>query len=255
MATLSVACAARQPRSVADRFVTQGEPTIDLGGPVAEPPAAEYVATLRALSANARPRAKTTTPETLEGSDAQLRGALAVLAVARSAAAHRDVAVEYRRLGIMDAAYTHLSAAIRLHPGDATAFDLRARLWRSWGLPGLGIADARRAVALAPQSATAWNTLGLLLENRGSGRVAIRAYVRAVQLDRRAGYAWNNLCRAWTYVGEAAAAADACRRTIALDSSLTDAPVLLAVAERMASRRPAPPPASDRRAAVVGPAR
>ncbi|MGE3509787.1 MAG: hypothetical protein AB7N65_12980 [Vicinamibacterales bacterium] len=232
VAVAAVGCAARRPVTVADRFVTHGEPSIDLGGSVQALGTAEYVAQLRALAAEARPRAKSTSPEALESRDPRLKDALAVLLRAPSAAAHKAVALEYRRLGVPDAAFTHLSAAIRLDPKDPTAYDLRARLWRAWGLPGLGIADARRAVALAPQSATAWNTLGLLLEGHGDAVIAVRAYLRAIHFDRQAGYAWSNLCRAWTTTGEERAALDACRRALTLDPTLWDAQVTLAQAEQ-----------------------
>lgn len=247
-------CAARHPVSITDRFVTQGEPAVDLGGPTSTD-ADQYVAALRALAVNARPRAKTTTPTLLEAQDHGLRDALNVLAVAPSSSAHRAVALEYRRLGIPDAAYSHISAAIRLNPLDATAYDLRARIWRGWGLPGLGLPDARRAVALAPRSATAWNTLGLMLEGRGSTTLAIRAYLRAVQIDRQAGYAWNNLCRTWTNAGEGAAAVPACRRTLDLDPSLTSAQVALFRAEQLTAPRPPSARASEHAAAAARSAR
>lgn len=251
---VTLGCAVRRPMSFTDKFVTQGEPTIDLGGP--QPADTdEYVAKLRALAVQARPRAKSTSPDMLETQDAALRDALNVLAVAPTATAHRAVALEYRRLGIPDAAYTHISAAIRMDPDDASAYDLRARIWRSWGLPGLGLPDARRAVALAPRSATAWNTLGLMLEGRGSTTLAIRAYVRAVQIDRQAAYAWNNLCRTWTTAGEGAAAVPACRRTLELDPSLTGAQVELFKAEQLTAPRPPSVRAAERAAATARAAR
>ena len=232
LAAAAVGCAARRPTSLADRFIRQGDPTVDLGGPTPSTPTAEYVSQLRALAAQARPREKATQIESLEARDPRLKAALAALSAAPSAAAHREVALEYRRLGIPDAAFTHVSAAIRIDPKDAAAHDLRAKLWRAWGLSSLGLADARRAVQLAPRSATAWNTLGLLLEGSGSGRLAIRAYVRAVQFDAQAGYAWNNLCRTWAAVGENAAAVQACRRTLALEPGYADAQLMLYQAER-----------------------
>lgn len=233
VAAAAVGCATRRPVTVADRFVTRGEPTLDLGGSLQALGTAEYVAQLRALAVEARPRAKSSSPEALESRDPRLKDALAALLRAPSAGAHKTVALEYRRLGVPDAAFTHLSAAIRLNPKDATAYDLRARLWRGWGLPGLGIADARRAVALAPQSATAWNTLGLTLEGHGDVVIAVRAYLRAIHFDRQAGYAWSNLCRAWTTAGEERAAIDACRRALTLDPTLWDAQVALAHAEQL----------------------
>lgn len=237
LATVAVGCAAHKPPSFADRFVTQGEPTVDLGGPRPQPTTAEYVSQLRMLAAHAKPTTKASSLDVLEVRDQPLRDKLAMLATTPSAVAHRDVALEYRRLGIVDAAFKHASAAIRLDPKEASAYDLRAKLWRSWGLPGLGIADARRAVALAPRSATAWNTLGLMLEGSGSASLAVRAYLHAVQYDREAGYAWGNLCRAWTTTGEGPAAATACRRALAIQPDLADAQLALFEAERLIDSR------------------
>jgi tetratricopeptide (TPR) repeat protein len=236
-AAATIGCASRRPASIADRFVKQGEPTIDLGGQPPAPSTAEYVAKLRALAAQARPHAKSVSPEVAEARDQRLRDRLAALRAAPSAAAHRDVAAEYRRLGIADAAYSHLSAAIRLAPKDAVAYDQRARIWRAWLLPALGLPDARRAVALAPASATAWNTLGLLLEDSGHTTDGIEAYLRAVVLDAGAGYAWSNLCRAWSTTGDSASAAQACRHVLAIDPSDRSAQLNLLKAERLAAPR------------------
>ena len=80
------------------------------------PETATYVAQLRKLAETAKPRPKTATPDAAEVRDATLRERLAALQEAPSAAAHLQVALEYRRLGILDAAFSHLSAAIRLEP-------------------------------------------------------------------------------------------------------------------------------------------
>lgn len=238
LAAAAVGCAAHKRTSLADRFVKQGEPTVDLGGPRPQSTTAEYVSKLRTLAAQAKPSTKASSFDVLEARDQRLRGTLAVLATTPSAVAHRDVALEYRRLGIADAAFKHASAAIRLDPNEASAYDLRAKLWRSWGLPGLGIADAKHAVALAPRSATAWNTLGLVLEGSGSASLAVRAYLHAVQNDREAGYAWGNLCRAWTTTGDGPAAVAACRRALAIQPDSADAQLALFDAERRAESLP-----------------
>lgn len=232
IATTAIGCAARSPRSLADRFIKQGEPAVDLGGPPLTATTDEYVAKLRALSAQAQPRTKRVSLEMLEGHDTSLRDALAVVSAGPSPSAHVRVALEYRRLGIADAAFEHASAAVRLDPKNATAYDLRARIWRVWGLAHLGLSDARRAVALAPGSATAWNTLGLILEGAGDTPMALRAYLRSVQIDTQAAYAWNNICRAWTSTGESQAAVQACRRTLALEPSYKEAEVMLYQAGR-----------------------
>jgi len=220
---------------VAERFIRQGEPAVDFGGPPlsAKPSTAQYVAQLRKLALEARPHDKVTTPEVAEVQDRRLREALERLRAEPTAEAHRDVAVEYRRLGIADAAYTHVSAAIRLAPKEAASYDLRARIWRSWGLPELGIPDARRAVALAPRSASAWNTLGLLLENSRRPVEGVKAYLQAVVLEDQAAYAWSNLCRVWVVGRDGASAIHACRRAQALAPADTAVAANLVVAERL----------------------
>jgi Flp pilus assembly protein TadD len=247
-ASAAVGCATHK-RSVADRFVHRGEPSINLGGPTLSQ-TSSYMAQLRKLSAEARPRPKQQAAEVAETQDVRLRDALAALKAEPSAAAHRAVAIEYRRLAILDAAFSHLSKAIRLEPHDASLFDLRARIWRAWMLPHLGLADARKAVQLAPDSATAWNTLGLLLESSAGSEVATKAYLQAVVLDRHAAYAWNNLCRVWMDRSDGQSASKACERTVQLDASFRSAELNLNRARVLAAaasstiddlRRPVPP--------------
>jgi tetratricopeptide (TPR) repeat protein len=132
---------------------------------------------------------------TVEARDPALAAALLKLRLAPSAAQHRVVATEYQRLGILDAAFDQLTAAIRSDPRDATAYDARARLWRQWGYPLMGVADANRAIFYAPKSAAAYNTLGTLLGAAGRFEAARRAFERAVALDPAAAFARDNLSR------------------------------------------------------------
>ena len=116
------------------------------------------------------------------------------LRLAPTAARHRAAAAHYRRLRIDDTAFDHLTAAIRLEPNDAAAYDERARIWRDWGYPGLGMADAARAVFLAPMSAAAHNTRGTLLAAIGDLDGALLEFGQALILDPRAPFAAANLC-------------------------------------------------------------
>jgi len=210
VAAAATGCAAHRS-TITNTFVRQGEPSVDLGGAVPGPETATYVAQLRKLAETARPRPKSTAPDAAESRDGPLRDRLAAVQETPSAATHLQVALEYRRLGILDAAFSHLSAALRLDPKDGAVYDMRARLWRAWGLPQLGLPDARKAVAFSPRAATAWNTLGLLLEESGNPDRGIPAYLHAIALDGDASYAWSNLCHAWTLRGDPAAAVPACR--------------------------------------------
>ena len=212
----------------------QGEPSVDLGGPVPGSETATYVAQLRKLAETAKPRPKTATRDAAEVRDVALRERLAALQEAPSAAAHRQVALEYRRLGIPDAAFSHLSAAIRLDPKDGASYDLAGddcgarggclnsvfrtpgRPWRSH--PGPPVRGTRSACCSKRAAAP----------DRG-----VAAYLRAVALDDQASYAWSNLCHAWTLRNDPAAAVQACRRALDLDSTLHWAQVNLFNAERL----------------------
>jgi tetratricopeptide (TPR) repeat protein len=132
---------------------------------------------------------------TIEGTDPALSAALLVLRLAPTAAAHRAVAAEYRRLRIDDTAFDHLRAATRLDPSDAAAYDGLARIWRDWGYAALGLPDAARAVFYAPGSAAAHNTRGTLLAAIGDRAGAKRDFERALALDPTVTYAATNLCR------------------------------------------------------------
>lgn len=235
-------CAARRHHSIADSFIRQGKPSIDLGGSIQSGDTGTYVSQLRKVAAEARPRGKAPANNTAEVQEQGLRDALAALHATPSAETQRRVAFEYRRLGVLDAAFRHFSAAIAMHAKDAVSHDQRARIWRIWGLPHLGLPDAKRAVQLAPTSATAWNTLGLLLEESQAHERAVNAYLRAVVLNDQATYAWQNLCRAWIDQRDAASAVQACRRASWQEPSHVATQARLHQAERMlAGIAPAPP--------------
>ncbi len=122
-----------------------------------------------------------------------MAAALLTLRLSTSAARHRDVATEYRRLGVNDAAFDHLTAATRLEPKDAAAYDELARIWRDWGFPQMGMADAARAVFYAPRSAETHNTRGTLLAALGLTEAARRDFQTALLLDPAAPFAAANL--------------------------------------------------------------
>jgi tetratricopeptide (TPR) repeat protein len=134
--------------------------------------------------------------QTLESTDSRLQVALLRLAAVPNAMSHRQVAIEYRRLGVKDASYDHFAAAVKLQPSDAFSHDALARILRDWGMPERALVDARRAVADAPQSAPAANTLGTVFQALGEFAEAKRWYSRAAVLDPNAWYALNNSCYA-----------------------------------------------------------
>jgi Flp pilus assembly protein TadD len=191
---------------------------------------------IRHLSAKARPVAKHMSGTTIESSDPRLAAALMTLATVPSAESHRLVAAEYARLGIRDAAFDNYRKATLLDPRDAAAYDGLARIWRDWGLPGLGLGDARRAVYFAPNSAQAHNTLGTVLQTLGQRDAARKAYGRALEIDPRAAYALNNLCYVGLLDRRTAEAVQLCKQAIALDGSLMAARNNLALVYASAGR-------------------
>jgi tetratricopeptide (TPR) repeat protein len=132
---------------------------------------------------------------TVESRDAGLKAALARLARVESAEHHRQLASEYRRLGVVDEAHDHLMASTRLEPKNPAGYDELARLWRDSGFPQFGLPYAHKAVRLAPRSPIPQNTLGTVLEALGQRREARRAYWKALELDSNATYALSNLSR------------------------------------------------------------
>jgi tetratricopeptide (TPR) repeat protein len=150
---------------------------------------------------------------TLESTDPKLRDALLALAVAPTVAAERQVGIEYRRLGVMDAAYDHFTAATRLQPSDAVSYDALARISRDWRMLGRALEEARRAVSYAPASAAAANTLGTVFQALGQFDEAKRWYSRAAALDPKAWYPVSNLCYAQMLTREPYAVLT-CRRAV-----------------------------------------
>jgi tetratricopeptide (TPR) repeat protein len=152
-----------------------------------------FIEKMRVLTTAAKPTGAAV-GVTLESWDERLSAALVLLTAEPTAEHERDVAAEYRRLGVLDTAYAHLNAATKIDPDDAAAYDGLARIWRDWGFPHLGMPDAIRAYALAPTSPIVANTVGTLYQSNGQLQQARRWYSRARALDPSASYAMNNLC-------------------------------------------------------------
>jgi Tfp pilus assembly protein PilF len=189
---------------------------------------------LEVFMGKVRAQAERTRPanlaKTIEGRDAAVAAALLAVSVHPSAATHRAVAREYLRLGILDVAHEHLSAAVAIDPRDAAAWDGLARIWRDWGLPHLALPDAYRALYFAPESPVVHNTLGTVLQALGRRAEARAQYEKALALDVTAAYALTNLCYGWVLEGEAVKATDACRQALRLQPDLDAARNNLALA-------------------------
>jgi Flp pilus assembly protein TadD len=214
------------------RFVRPGEASTKASEPAVAPKQslAEYMRRVRHLSANARPKPKGTFLPTIEMRDRDLAAALARAAVEPTSAHLRRVAYEYYRLGVKDSAHEYFNRALKADPRDGLAYDGMARIWRDWGLAGLGLADAHRAAYFRPQSPLVHNTLGTVYQALGQPAAARQAYAHAVALDPSAGYALSNLCYLSLLQGRAADAVQECDAAIRVAPALTAARNNLALA-------------------------
>ena len=233
-------CLHGQPAG-SNRFVKQGKPTLEIGEPLGTkkpPKEAKGSSKSGHLAAALRP-ASNLLP-TIETRDRALSAALLRLAIAPTAEAQCAVADRYRVLGILDMAYDHYLRASQMDRTDAVAYEGLARIWRDWGFPALGAADASRAVFYAPASASAHNTWGTVLTATGHRVDARREYEQAILLDPGAAYAWSNLCYLSFLDGDDARASDECRMALSVDSGLAAALGTLAVVERRGERERVP---------------
>lgn len=232
--TTPVACVHRAPAS--NPFI-HGRPS-DVGLPATanHDSPSQVAARARHLRAEAATRVRPFV-RTMETADPALSRALREVGVAPAPATHRRVAIEYLRLEISDRAGDHLSAAIALDPRDAASYDLRARLWRDWGLPGEGLGDAYRAAYYAPGSAASQNTLGTMLHRLGHYAGARARYGRALALDPTAAFALNNLCAVALDEGDAGRGLAACREALSLEPGLEAAIRNLQAAVDLAARQ------------------
>jgi Flp pilus assembly protein TadD len=232
LVAVAVLATAVLPACAARSRATATVPPSAVAPPAPESSLGEYISKIRHLSTTARPvpKTKTMSVPTLESRDRALAAALAHLRVEPSAEAYLAVGEEYRSHGVLDSAYKHFNAAVRLDPRNADAYEGLARTWRDWGLPALALSDASRARFYAPASASVHNTLGTILQALGRPLDARQAYERALTLESHATYAMSNLCYLSFLEGQMERAIDECRRAVALDPALKSAHYNLALA-------------------------
>jgi Flp pilus assembly protein TadD len=209
-------CATVDNNALASRFIRQGTPTVDLGGPrLASQRAPSPRVPLGQAGMTSNVSRTSGTLSSFESRDPDLRDALARVTIAPTAAHHLRVARAYQRAGILDQAYDYLSRSLIVNGPDPAVYEARARLLRDWGNPDLGLADAYRAVHLAPQSAAMQNTLGTLLYKLGHRQEAEDRFTQAMTLDAIAWYALANLCHSSLARGRTREAIMQCRQATA----------------------------------------
>ena len=212
MALWAGACAS-SGRTMADRFVTQGTPTVDLGGPrLVSSRASKAKNPLKGTTISNVPSRTSGSMSAVEGSNPELRDALFRVMLSPTASHHLQVASAYRKIGIFDNAYDYLARSLTLNGTDPAVHDAMARLLRDWGNPGGGLSHAYQAVSLAPEWPVAQNTLGTLLFKLGHRADARTRFEAAVRLDSMAAYALDNLCTLHMAEGRTREAITVCRQ-------------------------------------------
>jgi tetratricopeptide (TPR) repeat protein len=191
-----------------------------------------FMAKVRYLSTQARPERPAAV--TLEGTDADLKSALATVTSVPSAANYRALAAAYKHHMVVDKAYNALARALELDAHDARTYDALARLWRDAGFPHLALGDAYRAVHFSNGAPETRNTLGTVFQALGRSREARAEYRRVVELNPRAAYGWNNLCYGWVVGGRPAEATRACQQALSLQPTFVAAQNNLGLARAQA---------------------
>jgi tetratricopeptide (TPR) repeat protein len=193
--TMLSGCAARHSSPLTERLVRRGEPAVNLGGPPIATTPGVRAAAEKQKAVTAHPITRhVALGGTVESANGRLAAALLADAMLPSAAAHVRVATEYKRLGVLDAAFAAFTRALHEQPSLSVAHEGLARVWRDWGMPEQGLGAAYRATFHDRRSASAQNTLGTVLGTLGYTELARKAFERALALDPNASWALNNLC-------------------------------------------------------------
>lgn len=210
--SLGAGCASGQRSVLASRFIREGTPSVDLGGPRPSATASARPAPLAGAVPSTDLSRVSPSASFVESGDPKLRQALAFLITSPNAERHVAVALEYKRLGIVDKAFHYLTRSLEKNGPDARVYETLARMWRDSKAPELGLADAYRAVYYAPKSAAARNTLGTLLYELRRPTEAAAQFRAAAALEPNAWYAFANLCHVDLAAGRTKDAIAACGR-------------------------------------------
>jgi tetratricopeptide (TPR) repeat protein len=209
----SCGCASAHERNFASRFIREGTPTVDLGGPRPDTPRMPQAPL---ADATIRGNVSRIVGTSLENFDATLQAAIGRVIIAPTIEHHLGASRAYRQQGIMDHALDYLNRSLAVNGPSAIVYDERARLWRDWGYAAEGLADAYRAVYLAPESPAFRNTLGTVLYRIGQADDALDQFEQVVRLEPNAWYALANLCYVHSAQGRTREAIPLCRRATTL---------------------------------------
>lgn len=125
-------------------------------------------------------------------------------------------ALQDARSGKLDSAIASVRALLRVQPKNTDAMQMLGLLLTQCGQSALAVVQLERAVALEPRSASYRNNLGNALSGLGRYADAAAQYEEAIASDPSYFRAFLGLARARTAMLDSAAAADACRRGLAI---------------------------------------
>lgn len=207
-------CTSGATNTLAQKFVRQGVPSVDLGGPRPKTPkrGERAPSLLEHASVTAVPSRLTSSASSLENVHPALRDAIWQLRLAPTPAHYMAVARIYRRLGIMDTAHDYLAHSLTVNGNTPEVLEALARLWRDWGQLDRALTYAYQATYQDPDWAVARNTLGTVLHALGQRTAAREQFERAAALAPEAPWALQNLCVEYQAEGRTREAISACRR-------------------------------------------
>jgi Flp pilus assembly protein TadD len=207
-------CASGGTSTLAQKFVRQGVPAVDLGGPRPKASSRHERAPSpleHASISNVASRVSSSA-SSLENVDPALRDAMWQLRLAPTPVHYMAVARAYRHLGIMDTAHDFLAQSLTVNGSTPEVLDALSRLWRDWGQLDRALSYSHQAVYLAPEWGVAHNTLGTVLHALGQRTGAREQFEKAAALEPGASWALQNLCLAYQAEGRTKEAITACRR-------------------------------------------
>ena len=173
-----------------------------------------------------------------EVAERELRRALAL--DPENAAAHQQLAAAHYYLGRPDSAEAEYLKAIALKPGYWAFYNNLGSLYHALGRHEDALTPFRRVVELRPDSPWGYNNVGAQYDNLGRTDSAVVWYRRAAEANPTAtgptALAYRNLGEIYARTGDFTRAAPMHERSVALDSTNTEAWALLAEAAYRAGR-------------------
>ena len=150
--------------------------------------------------------------------------------------AHNNLGNLLREHGELEAARTHLEAALRVRPDLRKTCNNLGNVLRDLRRPREAVEHYRRALAIDANYVEAHNNLGSLLRQEGAKDEALQHLLRAKQLDPESADVRNNLGMALRDVGRAREAISEFERALRLSPDFAPAHLNLALSYSLLGR-------------------